>query len=305
MDFQTRYLRYFLAVADHLSFSRAAEHLGLSQPALSQRIQALERQLGFTLFVRTSRSVELTHMGDALVEPARGLVGYASRIDRVIRDMRVDRPCPLLIGSAMYSDFPERTALLAAFTEEYPDDLIDTETGYTLALFQALEEGTIDVAVIVGPLPESQFDYLVMRWFPFELIVPAASDLASQDEIAPETLRGRHLGVFRQKSYPQLYNRTMQPLESLGMRVTSPPDQSPAGMLAYAALHGMIVPMPFTLHTQEELQSAGMVSRPVRDFDPVAAIMLVRHKGTAATISDKLWNFTRRRLEKTRPPTFR
>ncbi len=74
MDVHLRDLRYFLAVADELHFTRAAERLHISQPSLSKQIRLLERDLGFALFRRDKRTVALTDAGEALLDPARELL---------------------------------------------------------------------------------------------------------------------------------------------------------------------------------------------------------------------------------------
>jgi DNA-binding transcriptional LysR family regulator len=73
-EIEFRHLRYFLAVAETLHFSRAAAQLGMAQPPLSQQIKSLERMLGFPLFERTTRGVRLTKVGQYFSERARSTV---------------------------------------------------------------------------------------------------------------------------------------------------------------------------------------------------------------------------------------
>ena len=79
MDLDLRKLRYFVAVAEHRHFGRAAEQLYIAQPVLSRQIRALERELGCALFVRTTRNVQLTQAGEQLLP-------HAERILREIQD---------------------------------------------------------------------------------------------------------------------------------------------------------------------------------------------------------------------------
>jgi len=76
---EIRHLRYFVAVAYKRHFTHAAESLLIAQPALSQQIQALERELGVTLFERTSRQVRLTPAGEALLVHAEGILAEAEQ----------------------------------------------------------------------------------------------------------------------------------------------------------------------------------------------------------------------------------
>ncbi|MGE0829627.1 MAG: LysR family transcriptional regulator, partial [Hyphomonadaceae bacterium] len=88
MDLDARPYRFFVAVAELGSFSRAAEAMHISQPALSAQIHELERRLGFSLFARTSRRVELTAQGALFLDWARRLIIETDWINQAARDIR-------------------------------------------------------------------------------------------------------------------------------------------------------------------------------------------------------------------------
>ena len=84
---ELRHLRYFLALAEELHFGRAAQRLSMSQPPLSVAIQQLEASVGARLFLRNSKSVQLTAAGQALVPEARALLAQAHEALQHVRDV--------------------------------------------------------------------------------------------------------------------------------------------------------------------------------------------------------------------------
>lgn len=120
MSIDLKQLRYFLAVAEEKSFSRAAERLHISQPPLSQQIMKLESELGVRLFTRTTRSFELTVAGKALMHEAADLLGRMRMTIATIRQIdrgEVGRLRVGIVGSAMWGPIP---GLLERFQSQFP-----------------------------------------------------------------------------------------------------------------------------------------------------------------------------------------
>ncbi len=120
MSIDLKQLKYFLAVAEEKSFSRAAERLHISQPPLSQQIMKLESELGVRLFTRTTRSFELTVAGRALMVEAADLLGRMRMTIDTIRQIdrgQVGRLRVGIVGSAMWGPIP---GLLERFQTDFP-----------------------------------------------------------------------------------------------------------------------------------------------------------------------------------------
>jgi DNA-binding transcriptional LysR family regulator len=145
MSIDLKQLKYFLAVAEEKSFSRAAERLHISQPPLSQQIMKLESELGVRLFARTTRSFELTVAGKALMSEASELLGKMRMTIDTIRQIdrgEVGRLRVGIVGSAMWGPIP---TLLEEFQTKYPNVTWTLhEMGPTLQ-YDALRAKQIDV----------------------------------------------------------------------------------------------------------------------------------------------------------------
>jgi DNA-binding transcriptional LysR family regulator len=184
MDF--RQLRYFVAVADTLSFSRAAERLHISQPPLSQQIKLLEEDLGVQLFERTRRVVRLTEAGKLFYEQAQDILqryAEARELCALSRDGRAGKLRVAFTASVpMFEAFPQ---LLRAFRLAYPRVDIDLRHLSTGEQLQALEANEIEIGFLRPSCtfrpPESV--EVVPLWSD-ELVLAAAADhpLAQSDD---------------------------------------------------------------------------------------------------------------------------
>ncbi len=181
-DVHGRELRYFVAVAEELHFTRAAERLHVSQPALSKQIRALERQLGAELFVRDKRGVELSPAGEALLPYARRVLEvWTEASDALARAAAAQRD-RLVVG---WSTSPGRDGLLPAvrsrFTERFPGaELRVRQVGWHDAT-AGLADGSSDVAFVWLPLAEPQrYVCTVVAEEPRLVAVPDGHPLAAR-----------------------------------------------------------------------------------------------------------------------------
>src|SRR4051794_14937841 len=114
------HLRYFVAIAEALSFSRAAVALDISQPALSRQMRDLERELGAPLFNREGRRISLTQAGVSLLQPARASLAEAERGRQSVREVIEARGGSLTIGSSPQSAATILAPVLGSFTARFP-----------------------------------------------------------------------------------------------------------------------------------------------------------------------------------------
>ena len=151
---ELRQLRYFLAVAEELNFTRAAERLHLAQQALSASIRRLEAQLGVALFVRSTRRVELTVAGEVLADGARAVVAAATEAVERVHQVAEGRGGRITIGfSTAAGGVPIVRQILRQFAESAPGVDLRTEEHDFSDPSAGLANASVEVAFIFGPLP--------------------------------------------------------------------------------------------------------------------------------------------------------
>lgn len=149
---ETRHLRYFLAVVDAGSVTRAAEVLDIAQPALSQALTRMEKELGVKLFSRTRRGAELTAAGLAIVDDVRLSVARIDAASQRAREIGAHRAGRLTVGFASSSLFDVLPRAIAALRAAVPDvELVLREMGSDEQA-SALERGDIDLGVLRTPV---------------------------------------------------------------------------------------------------------------------------------------------------------
>jgi DNA-binding transcriptional LysR family regulator len=187
MEPNVRLLRYFLAVAEAGTFTRAAEILHVSQPALSQQIKKLEGELGFALFQRGTRQVTLTAHGKDLISSARRVVEAAETYRNQARSLAGGTQ-ELAIGYRAAHETIR--AVVDAFRAERPDIAVALRHYPMAATHAGLDVGEVDLAVLRLPLDLTGLQTLTLYTEPRIVLLPSGHALACRTRIHLADLAG-------------------------------------------------------------------------------------------------------------------
>lgn len=196
---ELRHLRYFVAVAEELHFTRAAERLHMGQPPLSMQIRALEEELGVPLFERSQRRVRLTEAGQGFLLRARAILADTEAAAEEARRRARGELGQLRIGFT--SSLPYTSTLpdlLYAYRQRYPEVELQLTESFTNAQLEALDKGTLDVGLVRyvgGPLPAGVSVREIGR-DPLRLVLNAAHPLASRPALRFAELAGEPFITF-------------------------------------------------------------------------------------------------------------
>ena len=188
-DLDLRKLRYFVAVAEELSFIRAAERLHIAQPVLTRQIRVLEKELGVGLFVRSTRGTALTPAGAELVDDARAILRSAMAVQRRVR--HAARGGSRLTIGFMPGILPTET--VRALRERFPDLRVDVVRTSWDDQVEMVLDGRIDASFVRFPIKRRGLTVIPLYTEPRVVVLPAAHPLATRESVSIADLAGLDL----------------------------------------------------------------------------------------------------------------
>ncbi|MCO7262110.1 LysR family transcriptional regulator [Dickeya zeae] len=220
MNIELRHLRYFIAVAEELHFGRAAERLHISQPPLSQQIQALEEQIGAQLLERNNRNVRLTQAGELFLKEAWAIISQVNQAaERAARIQRGEIG-ELNIGFTSSAPFVKQVSRsLLQFRQRYPEVHIQMMEINTKQQIAPLLDGKLDLGVMRNnPLPDTLRHQLLLHE-PMVAVVHEEHPLASVPggHISIQQLANEPFVFFAREVGTALYDEVMNLLKKYGI----------------------------------------------------------------------------------------
>ncbi len=215
---ELRHLRYFLAVAETLHFSRAAKRLGIAQPPLSQQIKRLEQLLGHPLFERTTRGVKLTLAGQLLARRARSTIEKVEEDLSQVRRLGRGEEGTLTVGFSGSVMFTELPAAIQSYRHRYPKVELRLRELVTTAQIAALLNGTLDLAFLRDGDPTEGIRITTLLKERYIAVLPEAHPLARRRTLNVKALEGEPFIMFARRMGPLAYDRTIACCERSGFR---------------------------------------------------------------------------------------
>lgn len=270
---ELRHLRYFVMLAEELHFGRAAERLHMAQPPLSQQIRQMEAELGFSLFHRTKRTVQLTEAGQAFLEESRRIIRQLEQAIQAGRQINRGEMGQLVIGfvsSAAYNVLPE---ILRTFRTSIPAVTLQLHELTTDQQLQWLREGQIDVGFVRPPVEEDKFSSEIVFEEALMVALPEAHPLALQANVQLRELAGEPFILFPRSQAPGLYDQIISLCQQANFSPTVAQEaiQMQTIVSLVAAEMGVAI-VPASL---QNLQRTGVVYKPVQESTSRVAIAII------------------------------
>lgn len=201
-----RQIRALLVVADELHVGRAADLLGVTQPALSRQIAAIEKDLGVPIFSRARRQIALTPAGEIVIAGAREILRCGDDVVRDAKRAHTGEVGILRLGFVQSATYEAVPRLVSAFRAAYPDIVVNARAMTTLEQSDALRGGHLDVGLLRPVTALPGLTTKVISHDPLVVILPVAHRLAAHERIPLAELADEPFVLFKRDAGPMVHD---------------------------------------------------------------------------------------------------
>jgi DNA-binding transcriptional LysR family regulator len=280
-DVELRHLRYFVAIAEEGSLTRAAERLWLAQPGLSTQMRRLEAELGVTLFERHPRGVELTHAGELFLRRARAALAAAEVASATGRDFEAGTIGSVRLGIVAAARWRRVSDVLWRFTRDRPDVELTVLEASGGTLWRDLRFGRLDAVVAPAGRASPDLRAIDLGSEAWTVLVGTGHPLTGVGPMAAEALGGERIAVTGQRDGGAFDRAVEKLLAELGVTAELVP--GPPGPALHAAVaRNEIV----TLTTGSDALPPGVIAR---RLDPVRTLsfeLLARDESPSPALAE-------------------
>lgn len=209
-----KHLQYFIEVTHYKSFSRAADHLFITQPTISKMIKNLETELGVVLFDRSRKQVTLTDAGKIILEQAKLIDRAFKNLEMELDNLQGLKKGHIRIGLPPIFDAHSFLQIMGGFHEKYPGITYQLVENGSKKIEEDVCNNLLDIGVVVLPTNNNQFEHFSFLEEDLKLILPESHPLADKDSIQLAELANESF-ILLNKDYV-LYDRIISACNSVG-----------------------------------------------------------------------------------------
>ncbi|MBD2340347.1 LysR family transcriptional regulator [Calothrix sp. FACHB-156] len=290
---ELRHLRYFIAVAEELHFSKAAERLHIAQPPLSQQIQQLEAELGVELFHRkTKRQVQLTEAGKIFLQEAYGLLLQLETAIALTQRIGRGQTGQLRIGFTSLVIYELLPLILRQFREQFPQVELVLRELTTSQQEQAIRDSVIHVGFAHPPLEDDTLSYQSIHQQTLVVALPSNHSLAQTENIQVQELENEPLIMFPRYLAPGLYDLIMSLFRQRNIKPQI--TQEAVQMQTIIGLVSAGMGVAITPSSLQNLQRSGVSYHPLREQAPVIETAVIWQQSTLTPLVENFLQFTQK-----------
>jgi len=291
-----QHIQILVAIAEHGSLRAAAKFLNKSQPALTQSLRQAESELGVSVFLRTSRGVELTDVGERVLVRARTITSEIARLDEEVAQLRGEQVGAVNVCLSPLAAMRIMPRALTLFRKTHPKIEVRLTSGLFAGALKPLREGRIDI--LVGPVPptdltrEIAIEHLLDT--PIDVVTAVGSPLRKAQSLA-DLMDAQWIMIGAQTGPGAIFQ---QPFIDNGMTppVALTTSESYFGALSLVESTGAVCTFPALL--MEDIQKTWQIARvPIRErIDPLKIALMTRAGHPLTPAADALAMCIRRRV---------